>query len=314
MSVEPGSTAPAGEQPLQGQAAPTMHDHVNSIKSKLGLDNANSPLGKLAAHTRRKLIELEAARAAGVTAPPGSPDWQAAMKPESFSKGFIRANRTQFLITASVFSLGLFWLLVIRFVHHSDNANQTGNSEVAQKALAAKQMSGAMMTQKPGSGVATLPTVSFGSPGSSFGSPDGGFGAPNQGSTLLSNPGVNAAPAQVGSGSSVVYSPYTQQPQAYQISQGYSQAGQGYGVQNGAYPASSLASPQGYAQQNVYGSYPAQSVYGQQQSSGQRPGYAQQPSGYGIQMPASNYSGSHTTALYPVRQHAASRHQVVVTR
>ncbi|CAN5768428.1 hypothetical protein BH11PSE12_BH11PSE12_33360 [soil metagenome] len=171
MSVEPSPTT--SSETLTEQASKLLHGHVNSIKSKLGLDNANSPLGKVAAHTKRKLAELEAARAAGVKAAPGSPDWQAAMKPESFGKGFVKANRTQFLITAGVFSLGLFWLLVIRFVHHDANASQTGTSEAAQSAMANRQMAGMAPVQQ-----AIMPAAPAASP-TGFGSPNSGFGVPN---------------------------------------------------------------------------------------------------------------------------------------
>ncbi|CAN5156080.1 hypothetical protein BH10CYA1_BH10CYA1_31020 [soil metagenome] len=170
MSGEPGPTASTTET-LSEQASKMLHGHVNSIKSKLGLDDENSPLGKLAAHTKRKMAEVESARAAGVKAAPGSPDWQAAMKPQSFGKGFVKANRTQFLITAGVFSLGLFWLLVIRFVHHDANASQTGNSEAAQSAMANRQMAGMTPLVQMPSVPSALPT--------GFGSPNSGFGLPN---------------------------------------------------------------------------------------------------------------------------------------
>jgi hypothetical protein len=314
MSVEPGSTASTGERAQQGQASPTMHDHVNSIKSKLGLDNANSPLGKLAAHTRRKLTELQTARKAGVTAAPGSPDWQAAMKPESFSKGFIKANRTQFLITASIFSLGLFWLLVIRFVHHNDNTNQTGNSELAQKALATKQMqmSSGMMTAKPiESGSSALPMANFGSPSSSFGSPGGGFGAPAsvQGTQAAPTQGVSSAAAPMALGYPLVYSPYA--PQSSQQSAGYTAQTPGYSQQSQGY----AQQPQGYPQPQPAQAYGNQGAYTIQPSSyAQRPGYAQQAPGYGIQMPVGTPSSPHPTAIYPLHQHTTARHQVVVTR
>ncbi len=173
MSGEPSQDTSTSET-LSERASQMLHGHVNSIKSKLGLDSENSPLGKLAGHTKRKMAELEAARAAGIKAAPGSPDWQAAMKPQSFGKGFVKANRTQFLITAGVFSLGLFWLLVIRFVHHDANASQTGTSEAAQSAIANRQMAGNMAPLQQ----STMPGAPLGSP-TGFGAPNSGFGVPN---------------------------------------------------------------------------------------------------------------------------------------
>ena len=262
MSGEPSSITSTGET-LHGQASQTLHGHVNSIKSKLGLDNENSPLGKLAAHTKRKMAELEAARAAGVTAPPGSPDWQAAMKPESFGKGFVKANRTQFLITASVFSLGLFWMIVIRTVHHNDNVSQTGNSEMAQRAIANQQMAGGAPPQQMLQS-APMPGGATGFP-TGFGSPNSGFGAPNpssayqQAATGLSGFAPTGVPMNTSN-------PYAQQVQL---------------------PA---ASPQVYSP------------------------YAQQSAGFPVRIPASNFSSQQAPTLYPMRQHTAARHQVVVNR
>ncbi len=225
MSGEPDPTT--SNQEMHEQASPSMQSHVNSIKSKLGLDNEKSPLGRLAAHTRRKLTELEAARAAGITAAPGSPDWQAAMKPESFSKGFIRANRTQFLITAGVFSLGLFWLLVIRFVHHNDNHNQTGNSEVAQKALAARQAAGLspqqvqQMEAQRAAQAGAMPGSPL--PNASFGSPNGGFGSPRSAEDYQpQQPAASYGQAAI----SLPQSPGYAQPN----SQPFTQAAPSYGV------------------------------------------------------------------------------------
>lgn len=298
MSGESGSNTSTGDA-MHGQASETMQGHVNSIKAKLGLDNENSLLGKLKAHTRRKLSELEAARAAGVTAVPGSPDWQAAMKPESFSKGFIRANRTQFLVTASIFSLGLFWLLVIRFVHHSDNVKQTGNSEVAQKALAAQQMNNGLSP--------TYPTTSFGVPSGNAGWQNGGFGAPNQNqptaqtqpfsqpqSPLQSTGQVSAVTSQTGAplpiGTSVpqVYSPYTQQA-----------PGQGYT------PMQAQMQPPMQAQMQL-------PMQGQMQLQPMST-YPQARGGYPQATPTYSPTAQ-TGGLYPMRTHAAARHQVVVNR
>lgn len=303
MSGETGSNPSTGDT-MHGQASETMHGHVNSIKAKLGLDSENSLLGRLKAHTRRKLSELEAARAAGVTAVPGSPDWQAAMKPESFSKGFIRANRTQFLITASIFSVGLFWLLVIRFVHHNDNLSQTGNSEVAQKALAARQMNGGLTPQQApilngadGQAAASgsYPggadqTAAFGVPNSTFGSPNAGVGAPpqaqNSAAVPYAPPAASSFAAQqagaampIGTFVPQVYSPYAQQG-----------SGQSYQPMQGHQPMQ--AQP---IQAQPMAAYP--------QSTG---GYAQPTQAFA---PTANTAG-----LYPVRTHSTARHQVVVNR
>lgn len=289
MSGEPDPTT--SNQEMHEQASPSMQSHVNSIKSKLGLDNEKSPLGRLAAHTRRKLTELEAARAAGITAAPGSPDWQAAMKPESFSKGFIRANRTQFLITAGVFSLGLFWLLVIRFVHHNDNQNQTGNSEVAQKALAARQAAGLspqqvqQMEAQRAAQAGAMPGSPL--PNASFGSPNGGFGSPR--SAEDNQPGVagntdGGMPAGVVGGMPVGVVGGAPAPQSYaQPTASYGQA------------AISLPQSPGYTQPN---SQP----------------YAQAAPAYGVNPSVGSYGAPQTHNLYPSRQHNVARHQVVVNR
>lgn len=279
MSGDPSQSTPANETQNE-RASQMLHGHVSSIKSKLGLDNEKSPLGRLAAHTRRKMAELEAARAAGIKAAPGSPDWQAAMKPDSFGKGFIKANKTQFLITSGVFSLGLFWLLVIRFVHHDANVNQTGNSEAAQRALANQQMArtpapqvfqGAPLfqsAQQPFQGAvpqtfqgAQSPGVSPGLP-AGFGSPNSGFGVPNTGGTYAPPQTTQIPPAFQ---QPVQFAPPPQQPMQIPA------------------VAAPMYSP-----------------------------YTQQAQGYALQTPASNFAAQQH--LYPVRQHTAARHQVVVNR
>lgn len=286
MSGDPSQTTPASETQSK-QASQMLHGHVNSIKSKLGFDNENSPLGKLASHTKRKLAELEAARAAGIKAAPGSPDWQAAMKPESFGKGFIKANRTQFLITSGVFTLGLFWLLVIRFVHHDANANQTGTSEAAQRALANQQMSGMpaphalQNAPQPFQGTplpfqtaaqslqgapqafqsSQPPQLLPGAP-AGFGAPNAGFGVPN-------------APANYAQAQTISTAPAFQQPVQF--------------VPN--------AQPQVHIAPTTSQTYSP---------------YAQQAPGYGMRAPVTNFAPPQN--LYPSRQHTAARHQVVVNR
>ncbi|MBS1955631.1 MAG: hypothetical protein JST89_15720 [Cyanobacteria bacterium SZAS-4] len=278
MSGDPSQSTPASETQSE-RASAILHGHVNSIKSKLGFDNPNSPLGRLAAHTKRKMAELEAARAAGIKAAPGSPDWQAAMKPDSFGKGFIKANRTQFLITSGVFSLGLFWLLVIRFVHHDANAAQTGNSEAAQRALANQHMAG--MAGMPAPQSPQAPQTFWGTPvqpqgaaqpipvssPASFGSPNASFGAPNNGGAYPQYPPTQPAPA--------FQPPAFQQPVQFVPS---------------AQPPLQIAP----STAQMYSPY------------------AQQVQGYGAQTPASNFAPQQH--LYPVRQHTTARHQVVVNR
>ncbi len=279
MSGDPSQSTPASETQNE-RASQMLHGHVSSIKSKLGLDNEKSPLGRLAAHTKRKMAELEAARAAGIKAAPGSPDWQAAMKPDSFGKGFIKANKTQFLITSGVFSLGLFWLLVIRFVHHDANVSQTGNSEAAQRALANQHMAGMpapqafqgaspfQSTPQPFQGAAPQTFQAAQSPGvpaglpTGFGSPNSGFGVPNTGGTYGQAQTTQIAPAFQ---QPVQFAPSTQQPMQ----------------------SSPVATP-------MYSPY------------------TQQAQGYGLQTPASNFAAQQH--LYPMRQHSAARHQVVVNR
>ncbi len=278
MSAEPSPSTSTSET-LNDQAS-QLHGHVNSIKSKLGLDNENSPLGKLARHTKRKMAELEAARAAGITAAPGSPDWQAAMKPESFGKGFIKANRTQFLITTGVFSLGLFWLLVIRFVHHDANASQTGNSEAAQSAIANRQMAGGSLAPQQLQ-QAQMPGAPAGLP-SGFGSPNAGFGSPNSTGNYEQPQPIQQSPTQLQpmQASPMQFAPApqpVQQPQPMQ----YAPTVQPLQIAPGA---TQVYSP-----------------------------YAQQAPGYGMRAPASSFAPPPSN-LYPVRQHSAARHQVVVSR
>lgn len=246
MSGDPSQSTPASETHTE-QASQLLHGHVNSIKSKLGLEDPNSPLGRLAAHTKRKMAELEAARAAGIKAAPGSPDWQAAMKPDSFGKGFIKANKTQFLITSGVFSLGLFWLLVIRFVHHDANVNQTGNSEAAQRALANQHMAGMPAPQ------AFQAPQTTGVPGglpAGFGVPNSGFGMPNAGGSYPQAQSAPTGPAflqpaqlptaqpiQINPSAAQMYAPTAPQiyaPPAAQVYSPYTQQTPGYGLQSPA--------------------------------------------------------------------------------
>ncbi len=168
----------AGEQSLAGskgsearpeQASPLEHGHVNRVKSILGLDQEHSALSKLAAHTKRKMAELEASKASTSS---GAPDWAASMKPEPFGKGFVKANSKQFMISVGIFSLMAFWLCVIRTVHHTDD--HSGTSEKAQQIA-----SSAARNDNPPQALPLQQAEVSGNVPANFGSPNASFGSPN---------------------------------------------------------------------------------------------------------------------------------------
>ncbi len=168
-----------GAEAQQEQASPWGHGHVNRIKSILGLDQEHSVLSKLAAHTKRKMAELEARKASNNS---GAPDWAASMKPEPFGKGFLKASSKQFMISVGIFSLMAFWLCVIRTVHHTDDHNST--SEKAQQIASSNARNDTPPQALPPQALPsqTLPlqkSEMSGDVPASFGSPNASFGSPN---------------------------------------------------------------------------------------------------------------------------------------
>lgn len=294
MTGEPNMNgAETGAVP--GQASSTTQGHVNSIKTFLGLDRPESPLGRLAAHTKRKMAELEAAKASagapGAAASTGAANWSNAMQSESFFKAFIKANRTQFIISMSLFALMAFWLIVIRTLHHDSNSKQTATSEAqVQAGFSSQQNAG----QQPQAQTAPDAAQNFGAPAASFGSPINGTYTYQPLPTAIDQSGSGQVQSQAALQQvppPQALPPQAMPPQAYSPQAAFPQHGAVTG-----FPASAGAP------QPMLGGISSHPSYG-----------TGAPYPQGAPGAAVNFGAPHQS-LYPERHHTAQRHQVVVNR
>ncbi|HEY9677060.1 MAG TPA: hypothetical protein V6C76_03585 [Drouetiella sp.] len=298
--AEPAAQTLYGEA-TQQQKAP---GHVSTIKALLGLNREGSPARRLIAHTIRKLEELEAAKAAsqnGVGKAPTADSWHNAQAPDSFGKALFKASRTQFFVTVAIFSLMVFWLFIIRTMHHpKDDAKATPSSAPAQQVSAPQQT-------EQFNGTSQQSAPNFGALG--FGAPASSSVAPTPGPAAQSLPQAPALSAEVppppkSAIPTGVSLPRVNTPIALPTTQ-ISAAPHNFGI-----PApTSPMPPAGYpAPPPVAYSIPTQTP----------PAYA--PTGFampqGYAPPAQpHYAQSYAPQqTYATRPHAVHRHQVIVTR
>jgi hypothetical protein len=290
---EQSATNSTSETP-HAQGFQMIQGHVNSIKSILGFDKPDSLFGRFAAHTKRKLAELEAAKAAnGGVGGAHASHWAASMKPESDAKDFIKASKTQFMISVGIFSLMAFWLLVIRTVHHKDDPMNISTNEHAQQqlALGAIPPTAVIPAAQP---VSVAPPLSgipanFGAPSASFGSPSLTGFSQAAAAPVPTPPVATAQAIATQSSASPVYS-------SRQGIEGYTP-----GMQPTYQPAQPTF-PQSQVPPQMFSEYPSM--------------YSAPSPGYGLRVPASNFQlqPQQPAGVYAARPHAAARHQVVANR